>query len=174
MMLIFNKISHFVRHDNINILILSFYDTMIIGSKLTKIVKQNKLFIIKLLMQEGIMTDAVWSRKSKFFSIILIGAAMVLLVNLARTLFGDLPNFTISQEGLNISIMLFSLGAAVVGSIFSNKDRSVFSQFIIYMGIICAIMVFFAYENNPIVLAGFIIMTVIDSLLVKKVRVPYP
>lgn len=120
------------------------------------------------------MTDAVWSRKSKFFSIILIGAAMVLLVNLARTLFGDLPNFTISQEGLNISIMLFSLGAAVVGSIFSNKDRSVFSQFIIYMGIICAIMVFFAYENNPIVLAGFIIMTVIDSLLVKKVRVPYP
>lgn len=114
------------------------------------------------------------SRGAKFFFILLVGLIMVLVINFTRYWSGDITHLQPIWEGLNKAIMLFALGAAVIGWFSSNPDRTIFGRLVFVIGAISTAAVTFSYEMNTIVLIFFSLLAIISSLMVAKIRVPAP
>ncbi len=120
------------------------------------------------------MPEKVVPHWMKFLEIMMVGIATLVVTNFTRVLFGDLDHFQITKEGLNVAIILFTLGAAIIGVFSSNADRPVFGKYVVYIGLCCAAFVFFAYDKNIIAVAGFLGLVLTSGLMVAKIRVPYP
>ncbi len=119
-------------------------------------------------------TEKCVSHFKKGFQVLVFGLLMVVIVNAARWVAGDIDHFQIAKEGLNVLMALFAVGAGLIAWFCSNPDRGILWKYVLVMGAICIVVTFFAYDKNYIVLIVFGVQVLLSSLMVAKVRVKYP
>jgi uncharacterized BrkB/YihY/UPF0761 family membrane protein len=114
------------------------------------------------------------SHFKKGFLVLIFGLCMVIIVNAARSVAGDIDHFQIAKEGLNVLMALFAVGAGFIAWFSSNPDRSILWKYVLVIGLIGTGVTFFAYDMNLIVLIVFSLQVLFSSIMVAKIRVKYP
>jgi len=110
----------------------------------------------------------------KGFLVLIFGLLMVVIVNAARWVAGDIDHFQIAKEGLNVLMALFAVGAGFIAWFSSNPDRGILWKYVLVIGLIGTGVTFFAYDMNLIVLIVFSLQVLFSSIMVAKIRVKYP
>jgi len=110
----------------------------------------------------------------KGFLVLIFGLLMVVIVNAARWVAGDIDHFQIAKEGLNVLMALFAAGAGFIAWFSSNPDRGILWKYVLVIGLIGTGVTFFAYDMNLIVLIVFSLQVLFSSIMVAKIRVKYP